>query len=408
MELQRIPTAINNLKLLQDIFKSNKKICWLQDGTLLGFVREGSIISHDTDTDVGMVFKDLDQSLVNSIIKNGFKIKYVSGYLNDSLILQIYKNKVKIDIFVYYELGDDYFYHAAFDKNETRIDYIYKKFRTTTKRFFDYDFIVPEDPMKFILTKYGDNWNIPDPTWDYARSPLNHKVHGGKLDRKKAREIFDNWLSVKKLTKENFSIDLISAAKQSKYKEHWQEDREQHLIEAMSFVNIEGNILEFGVFNGTTINIISNIFSKDTVWGFDSFEGLPEDWKTNNKKLKWPKGHFKVNELPTVNKNVNLVKGWFDKTLLSWVNNNTSNIKLLHIDCDLYSSTKTVLSLLNHLIVPGTVIIFDEMYNWKNPKDYSLYYEGEYKALYEWLNEYNREVEILSRNNYMQCAMRVL
>lgn len=408
MEPKRIKNAIINLKILQDVFKQNNKTCWLQDGTLLGFVREGNIISHDTDTDVGMHYKELDQKLVKDIIASGFEIRFVSGYLTESLILQIYKDKVKIDIFMYYDIDNEHFYHSAFDKKEKRIDYVYKKFNTTSKRFFDYDFIIPQDPMEFILTKYGDNWNVPDPTWDYARSPLNHKVHGGKLNRKEAKEIFDNWMNTKKLTKDNFSIDLISLATQSKYKKHWQEDREQHLIESTSFVNIEGNILEFGVFNGTTINIISNIFSKETVWGFDSFEGLPEDWKTTEDCAKWNKGTFKTDNLPVVNSNVNLVKGWFNETLPLWINKNNSNIKLLHIDCDLYSSTKTVLSLLNNLIVPGTVIVFDEMYNWKNPKDYSLYYEGEYKALYEWLNEYDREVEMLSRNNYMQCAMRVL
>jgi hypothetical protein len=38
----------------------------------------------------------------------------------------------------------------------------------------------------------------------------------------------------------------------------------------------------------------------------------------------------------------------------------------IHIDCDLYSSTKAVLSGLSHRIVPGTVIVFDEYFNYPN------------------------------------------
>jgi hypothetical protein len=187
------------------------------------------------------------------------------------------------------------------------------------------------------------------------------------------------------------------------------DNRKLHLEYALSNVGIEGNILEFGVYQGTTINIISNYFINEIIWGFDSFEGLPEDWITNDKKIKYPKGHFKVKNLPTVNSNVRLVKGWFDQTLPVWLKENDTSIKFIHIDCDLYSSTKTILTLLNKFIKPGTIIVFDELFSWRKPyTEYPKWQEGEYKATVEWITEFDRKFEAISRNSYLQSAIRVL
>jgi hypothetical protein len=131
--------------------------------------------------------------------------------------------------------------------------------------------------------------------------------------------------------------------------------------------------LEFGVFTGKTINIISKKCKQ--VYGFDSFEGLPEDWDGVCKKT-----HFKVLNLPQVNNNVTLIKGWFNDKLDLFLNKNPNiNIDLIHIDCDLYSSTKQVFNILlkHNKIKKGLILIFDELIN------YNKFYEGEIKALYE-------------------------
>lgn len=87
--------------------------------------------------------------------------------------------------------------------------------------------------------------------------------------------------------------------------------------------------LEFGVFEGKTINYISK-FTTDKVYGFDSFEGLPEKWTD-----QFDKGAFKVSELPKVNDNVVLVKGWFDETLPTFIQEqNGKKVSFLHMDAD--------------------------------------------------------------------------
>jgi len=171
---------------------------------------------------------------------------------------------------------------------------------------------------------------------------------------------------------------------------------------------IEGEILEFGVYSGNTINFISEHFNQP-IYGFDSFEGLPEDWNMSYKEKfnKHKKGYFAVDQLPKVNDNVVLVKGFFDTSLPKWLQENIlSQISLLHVDSDLYSSAKTIFDNLNNYIVEGTVIVFDEFYPWGR-KRYETWEQHEYKAFCEWVETYNREFEVLFRNNHQQCSVRI-
>lgn len=119
----------------------------------------------------------------------------------------------------------------------------------------------------------------------------------------------------------------------------------------------DGLILEFGVFSGRTLNLLAGLTPR-TVYGFDSFEGLPEDWRPG-----FGKGRFAAN-LPEIVKNAELVVGWFDQTLPGFLAAHPGPIALLHVDCDLYSSTRTIFTLCRERIIPGTVIVFDEYFNY--------------------------------------------
>lgn len=136
--------------------------------------------------------------------------------------------------------------------------------------------------------------------------------------------------------------------------------------------------LEFGVKSGRTVNYMASHTNNRPVYGFDSFEGLPEDWRN-----KYPKGKFTQDGiLPPVRRNVELIKGWFDQTLEPFLSRVPGQMSLLHLDADLYSSTKYVLDTLtsHNRIKPGTVIVFDEIINFPEfDSDRS-----ELKALYDW------------------------
>ena len=61
-----------------------------------------------------------------------------------------------------------------------------------------------------------------------------------------------------------------------------------------------------------------------------------------------------------------LHKGWFEETLPVWLAANEGPVSFIPIDCDLYSSTRTILTLLAERIVPGTIGLFDEYFNYPN------------------------------------------
>jgi hypothetical protein len=152
-------------------------------------------------------------------------------------------------------------------------------------------------------------------------------------------------------------------------------------------------ICEFGVFTGSTINHVAAMTSR-TVFGFDSFEGLPEDWEAMGAK----KGHFAVKQLPEVRSNVTLVKGWFDQTLPAFLEKNKGMVGFLHVDCDLYSSTKTVFELLRPRLAAGAVIVFDEYFN--HPE----WEHGEHKAFTEFLAKTGLTSEFIGYNGQGEQA----
>jgi predicted O-methyltransferase YrrM len=125
----------------------------------------------------------------------------------------------------------------------------------------------------------------------------------------------------------------------------------------------EGHYLEFGVYRGGSARYIANKRPNVTLHGFDSFEGLPEGWSGTDMA----KGTFALGgKLPKVPGNVRLHPGWFDKSLPAWAAANPGTVRFVHIDCDLYSSTKTVFDLIGDRFVPGTVIVFDEYFGYPN------------------------------------------
>ena len=94
--------------------------------------------------------------------------------------------------------------------------------------------------------------------------------------------------------------------------------------------------------------------------GFDSSEGLPEDWLGN-----YTKGTFDVGgAVPQIDdERVNFIKGWFQNTLPGFLKEFTPRSRLVvHSDSDLYSSTLFTLATLNTQLVPGSVIIFDDFW----------------------------------------------
>lgn len=163
------------------------------------------------------------------------------------------------------------------------------------------------------------------------------------------------------------------------------------------YVLPDGVICEFGVRHGHAITFLAELFPERRIWGFDSFEGLPEAWHHE------PAGSYSTGgRLPKVPSNVKLVAGWFDKTLPEFVKTLAEPLALLNIDCDIYSSTKTIFELLGPRIIPGTIIVFDEYIC--NPQ----WQEDEYKAFQEWVTANRVRYKYVAASLYTkQVAVKI-
>jgi hypothetical protein len=173
------------------------------------------------------------------------------------------------------------------------------------------------------------------------------------------------------------------------------ESAREVLCLALKQVTVPGYYLEFGVYKGGTIRYIaSQVGTSQLVHGFDSFEGLNEAWSGDP-------GRFDAHgRLPKVPSNVRLHKGYFSDTLAQWAESNPGPIGFLHIDCDLYQSTKCVFEHLQDRIVPGTVIVFDEYFNYPNWR------EHEFRAFQELVAEREIRYQYLGYARF-QAAVRV-
>lgn len=144
----------------------------------------------------------------------------------------------------------------------------------------------------------------------------------------------------------------------------------------------DGLVLEFGVRFGTTIRQIAALVNQE-VHGFDSFEGLPDAWHNE------PKGSYSTKGvIPSVQENVTLHNGWFEDTLPGFIKKHQAPVRFMNIDCDIYSSTKTVLDLLAKQIVAGTVISFDEYIGNETWRDDEFKAFQEAALKYGWNYEY--------------------
>jgi hypothetical protein len=145
------------------------------------------------------------------------------------------------------------------------------------------------------------------------------------------------------------------------------------------------DFLEFGVYKGESIHAWAGI-NRDPLsrfLGFDSFEGLPEDWNPSN-----PAGTFTLGgQAPaTEDRRIEFIKGWFQQTLRETMSRfKPRSTLVVHNDSDLYSSTLFVLSVLDPVLVRGSILLFDEF---SSPLH-------EFRAFHDYVNAYQRTTEVL-------------
>ena len=175
-------------------------------------------------------------------------------------------------------------------------------------------------------------------------------------------------------------------------------DPRSTLEHALELAPQGGMALEFGVFEGRSLAVIAEARKGRDVYGFDSFEGLPEDYRPHVRQ-----GAFALDRRPQVD-GAELVVGWFDDTLPGFLETHPGPVDFLHVDGDLYSSAVTVLTLVGPRLQPGSVVIFDEFFNYPGWDD-----SGEFRAWEEYLERTGATVayEAYTSNNE-QVVVRIV
>lgn len=161
---------------------------------------------------------------------------------------------------------------------------------------------------------------------------------------------------------------------------------------ALSYNGINGDYVEFGSCGGRTF---FHAFRESKrhghnamLWAFDSFEGLPEPADAKDRHPAWRRGAMATSLAQFVElcnwrgiarERYRLVPGFYNDTLpLIGPASEPCDIALAYIDCDLYSSTKTVLEFLVPRIKHGMILAFDDYFCWS-----ATHVSGERKAALE-------------------------
>jgi len=180
-----------------------------------------------------------------------------------------------------------------------------------------------------------------------------------------------------------------------------QQLREKTVAENIDFLK-DKSYFEFGVFEGNSLLMFYDLYKKYSntqnalFYGFDSFKGLPEETLDKNNPSYWNNGQYSTsgNISPNLNKeNIIIVEGFFSESLTeAFAATLNQKIGLLHIDCDIYTSTYQALDFCfkNDLIVPGTIIMYDDWggYHEKKVNEFEC---GEGLAHKEILEKYNKK-----------------
>jgi hypothetical protein len=151
----------------------------------------------------------------------------------------------------------------------------------------------------------------------------------------------------------------------------------------------EGLICELGVGCGDTMVEIAEMIDPRMIYGFDSFEGLPEDWVVASRD--WtsglrkgdfgpsPDARYRIVDPPKSERNMEIVAGWFNESIPRFLAAHPGPAAFLHLDAAIYSATVTALDAFADRMIVGTILQFDEFYNFVG------FEEHEHKAWYEFI-----------------------
>ncbi|MCF8469396.1 MAG: TylF/MycF family methyltransferase [Parvibaculum sp.] len=180
---------------------------------------------------------------------------------------------------------------------------------------------------------------------------------------------------------------------------HEGDERQQFLRKVFSvqgFNDIPGDYAEFGCCGGATFGMaykeITRTGGGRKMWAFDSFMGLPPEEIPEDEHPQWVEGAFAmgieefkaaVSRRGVLATAYEIVPGYYSDTIdsSSYAGPLPSDIAVAYVDCDLYSSTVSVLSFIANKIKHGTILAFDDYFCYSASR-----ISGERRAFLEFQN----------------------
>ncbi len=156
-------------------------------------------------------------------------------------------------------------------------------------------------------------------------------------------------------------------------------NRSYAIERAISNHGDKGLYVEFGVFRAEGLNHFAKKLKKHglSITGFDSLQGLSEDW-TGNHNGRDVGAYSVQGKIPELEENASLRAGWVEETLPGFLEEQPDKpFAFAHMDFDTYTPTAYALGQIKNRLIPGTVLLFDELYG------YPGWRHHEYKALLE-------------------------
>jgi hypothetical protein len=162
------------VRVIKDAVRALARVgvtAWIQDGTLLGAVREGRPIEWDADLDLGVMSRDWNPRATASLKAAGFINTRNFNQPGSDYHQHWMRDGVKFDIFHYYTRPDGRVWHGLRNRNSR---FVYEReFDIAPVLLSGIPFPAPDPPEAFLVTKYGPDWRTPKRQWNCARDPAN-------------------------------------------------------------------------------------------------------------------------------------------------------------------------------------------------------------------------------------------
>jgi SAM-dependent methyltransferase len=168
-------------------------------GTLLGAVREGDFLGHDSDADLGYVSREANPvdviresfRLQRALRRQGHRTYRYSGAAFRVDVMEDDGVRRGLDVFGGW-FDQDRLYLMGEIGTEFRREWIHPR---TTVRLAGREFPAPAVPEELLRVTYGDSWRVPDPAFHFETpshtvDQLTGWFRGGSADRREWQRTF--------------------------------------------------------------------------------------------------------------------------------------------------------------------------------------------------------------------------